>query len=177
MTKLQERDLVEFRRAEPGQLGEVLEVLDEAARWLTSQGVRQWPTRFDPGWVEPALSRGETWLVAVAGKLAATVTLDWSDPLWADDTDCAGYVHRMAVRRRAAGIGGQILGWAADTTRDNGRGLLRLDCVATNGRLRAHYERAGFVHRGDVQVGGAPGQRLKDGPLTVVSRYELSLWE
>ncbi|MFF5034598.1 GNAT family N-acetyltransferase [Nocardia salmonicida] len=177
MTQLQECGLVEFRRAEAGQIGEVLEVLDEAALWLTSRGVRQWPTRFDPAWVEPAVSRGETWLVAVEGKLAATVTLDWSDPLWADDAECAGYVHRMAVRRGAAGIGGQILGWAADTTRDHGRGLLRLDCVATNDRLRAYYERAGFVHRGDVQVGGAPGQRLKGGPATVVSRYELSLCE
>ncbi|MGW6620523.1 GNAT family N-acetyltransferase [Nocardia sp. NPDC055002] len=177
MTKLRECGLVEFRRAEAGQIGDVLEVLDEAAQWLASRGVRQWPTRFDPAWVEPAVSRGETWLVTVEEKLAATVTLDWSDPLWAKDIDCAGYVHRMAVRRWAAGIGGQILGWAADTTRDHSRGLLRLDCVATNDQLRAYYERAGFVHRGDAPVGGAPGQRLEGGSVTVVSRYEMPLYE
>ncbi|MEU7895813.1 hypothetical protein AB0B45_23525 [Nonomuraea sp. NPDC049152] len=30
-------------------------------------------------------------------------------------------------------------------------------------------------HRGDVAVGGAPGQRQDDGPITWVSRYELPL--
>ena len=40
-------------------------------------------------------------------------------------------------------------------------------------RLRAYYEAAGFIHRGDVTVAGAPGQRLDEGPVTVVSRYEL----
>ena len=54
---------------------------------------------------------------------------------------------------------------------------LRLDCVASNDRLRAYYEAAGFIHRGDVTVAGAPGQRLDQGPVTVVSRYELRLRE
>jgi hypothetical protein len=54
---------------------------------------------------------------------------------------------------------------------------VRLDCVASNGRLRAYYEAAGFIHRGDVTVAGAPGQRLAEGPVTVVSRYELRLQE
>ncbi|WP_165975136.1 hypothetical protein [Nonomuraea deserti] len=34
---------------------------------------------------------------------------------------------------------------------------------------------AGYAHCGDVAVGGAPGQREPDGPVTLVSRYELPL--
>ncbi|MEV0704550.1 hypothetical protein AB0I53_42450 [Saccharopolyspora sp. NPDC050389] len=52
---------------------------------------------------------------------------------------------------------------------------LRLDCVSSNGRLRSYYEKRGFTHRGDVSVGGAPGQREDDGPVTWVSRYELPI--
>lgn len=52
---------------------------------------------------------------------------------------------------------------------------LRLDCVKSNDRLLHYYEARGFVHRGDVPVGGAPGQRQDDGPATWVSRYEWSL--
>jgi hypothetical protein len=52
---------------------------------------------------------------------------------------------------------------------------LRLDCVRSNGRLRSSYEGWGFVHRGDVTVGGPPGQRWNDGPVTWVSRYEMTL--
>jgi hypothetical protein len=42
-----------MRRAGPGQLGDVLAVLDEAATWLGERGVRQWPARFERAWIEP----------------------------------------------------------------------------------------------------------------------------
>ena len=165
----------EFVIARPGQLADVLMVLDEAAAWLQERGIGQWPPRFEPSWVEAAITRGETWLVKVGGTVSATVTLDLADPVWDGITGSALYVHRMAVRRRAAGLGAAVLGWAACAARERGREALRLDCVAANARLRAYYERAGFAYRGDFSVAGAPGQRLSEGPVTVVSRYELGL--
>jgi RimJ/RimL family protein N-acetyltransferase len=167
-------DEVGFRPAAVEDLGQVLDVLDEAAGWLDARGVAQWPKQFEASWVEGAISRGETWLVEAGGKSAGTVTLDWSDPLWIDDRT-AGYVHRLAVRRWAAGLGAEILRWAVDTARNQGRWAVRLDCVASNTGLRAYYEAAGFIHCGDVPVRGAPGQRLDDGVVTAVSRYELAI--
>lgn len=166
---------VQVRRAGVDEAGEVLGVLDEAAAWLAERGIDQWPARFELSWIEEAIVRGETWLVEVEDRIAGTVTLDWSDPLWMDVAGVAGYVHRMAVRRWASGLGAVILGWARDAARISGRDALRLDCVAANHRLRAYYEAAGFVHCGDVSVGGAPGQRSSEGPVTVVSRYEKPL--
>lgn len=166
---------IRFHQATMAQLDIVLGVLDEAAAWLQARGVRQWPDRFEPQWVREGLQRGWTWLVSRGDEIAATVTLDWSDALWDDVGGTAGYVHRFAVRRSAAGLGPVILDWAGASTRRQGGTALRLDCVAANGRLRAYYEAAGFVHRGDVAVGGAPGQRADEGPVTVVSRYELPL--
>jgi Acetyltransferase (GNAT) family len=166
---------VVFLRAADERLDDVLSVLDEAAGWLEARGISQWPARFEAAWVQEALSRGETWLVEVGGKVAGTVTVDWSDRLWADVAGTAGYVHRMAVRRWATGLGAVILGWAADSARQRGVDALRLDCVKSNDRLRSYYEARGFVHRGDVPVGGTPGQRRDDGPVTWVSRYEYSL--
>ena len=165
----------EFVMAGPGQLADVLLVLDEAAAWLQGRGIAQWPPRFEPSWVEEAIGRGETWLVKAGGTVSATVTLDLADPVWDGIAGSALYVHRMAVRRHAAGLGAAVLGWAARVARERGREALRLDCVAANTGLRAYYERAGFAHRGDVSVAGAPGQRLDEGPVTVVSRYELGL--
>lgn len=164
-----------FQRACLDRLDEVLGVLDEAAAWLNARGISQWPARFEAAWLEQAISQGETWLVAIEDKVAGTVTLDWADPLWADAGGAAGYVHRMAVRRWAAGLGAHMLDWAADVARQRGADFLRLDCVKSNGRLRAYYAARGFAHCGDVPVGGAPGQRLEDGRVTWVSRYELAL--
>jgi GNAT superfamily N-acetyltransferase len=175
MTTMRNNVEIRFRVASIDQAGEVLSVLDEAAGWLRDRGIAQWPARFEPSWVEDAIRRGETWLVETDGSVEATVTLDWSDPVWADAEGSAGYVHRMAVRRQGAGLGRVILDWAAEVARHRGCGALRLDCVASNGRLRAYYEAAGFEWRGDVTVGGAPGQRLDEGPVTRISRYEMPL--
>lgn len=166
---------VRFVVAAPDQVDDVLRVLDEAAGWLQARGIEQWPARFEPSWVRGSVDDGETWLVEVGGLVSATVTLDWSDSVWAGVQGNAAYLHRMAVRRRSRGLGAVILAWAAGVAREHGRDALRLDCVASNERLRAYYEAAGFVFRGDVTVAGAPGQRLGAGPVTVVSRYELPL--
>lgn len=88
---------IAFRRADPGQVADVLAVLDEAAGWLHARGVGQWPEPFEAAWVQDAISRGETWLAVAGDEITATITLDWSDPIW-DDTPCAaGYLHRAAL--------------------------------------------------------------------------------
>ncbi|HLL69185.1 MAG TPA: GNAT family N-acetyltransferase [Micromonosporaceae bacterium] len=170
-SQLPEADL-RFVLATVADVADVLVVLDHAAAWLAAADIRQWPDRFLPEWVAPAVERGETWLVRAGRRTAGTVTLDWSDPVWSDCVGRAGYLHRMAVERWAAGTGRAILTWAADRARAQGAAALRLDCVAGNSGLRAYYEAAGFCHRGDVEVGGAPGQRSDGGARTLVSRYE-----
>lgn len=161
------------RRASVDDVHEVLAVLDEVAAWLTARGIGQWPPHFEADWVRPALEAGETWLADFGGRAAATITVAWSDPVWGTDDGAAGYVHHLAVRRHARGLGAVLLQWAQDQALQRGRHVLRLDCVTRNRGLRDYYEDAGFIHRGDVEVGGAPGQRDDSpGPRTLVSRYE-----
>jgi len=164
---------VEISRVEARDVGSVLAVLDEVAERLDSKGVRQWPRRFQPSWVTPAIEEGHTWLVHLDGELAATITLEWADPMWGPDDGSAGYVHRLAVRRGASGLGLHLLRWAASEVCQRERSLLRLDCVTSNPMLRSYYESAGFQHGGDVEVGGAPGQRDTAAPLTLISRYQV----
>ena len=157
---------------------EVLDVLDEACRWLRSRGVRQWPEKFELAWIEPALTRGETWLAFSTGRAIATITVSWSDQAWEHDDGDAGFVHRLAVRRSATGLGGRLVDWAKTHCRDADRRYLRLDCVSTNAVLRRYYERQGFVHKGEATVLGPPGERARDAIEaleTTVSLYELDL--
>lgn len=164
--------VVQMRQAGPGDVGAVLAVLDEACRWLAGRGVEQWPVAFSPEWIEPGLGAGQVWLAQRAGAVLGTITVQWDDPLWPDDGR-AGYVHRLAVRRQAAGLGAGLLAWAAGVVREHGRDRLRLDCVAGNARLRAYYENSGYAHCGDVEI--PVDAALSPGELPVVSRYELEL--
>jgi GNAT superfamily N-acetyltransferase len=137
----------------PDELGEVLAVLSESARWLLARGIEQWPVPFPPARVEPSIARGETYLVRVGGEVAGTITLRWADPLfWGEQPPVAGYVHAIAVRREFAGLGPKLLEWAAQRVREEGRELLRLDCLSDNPVLRAYYERHGFEHQRDTTV-------------------------
>ena len=67
----------------------------------------------------------------------------------------SAFVHRLAVRRRFAGggISSALLDWAVERARLLGRDYLRLDCEASRPRLRAFYERFGFRHHSDREVG------------------------
>jgi len=165
----------DLRVATADDLAAVLGILDEAAAWLWSEGIRQWPEYFEPQWVLPRLEAGETWLAWSGGETVGTFTLQWDDAAWSDHhDDDAGYVHRLAVRRSAGGLGRVLLDEAAAMVRDAGRHCVRLDCVTANATLRAYYTGLGFEPRGEVVVHGAPGQRLVGGGAEVtISRFEL----
>lgn len=142
---------VELVRAGPSDVETVRDLLGEVSAWLLDRGLRQWPERFDDEWFVPALEAGHTWLARRDGGLVATITLQWGDELvWGPRPADAGYVHRLAVRRAAAGVGAELLAWAEQETRAAGRDFLRLDCWSENARLRQYYEANGFEHRGDT---------------------------
>jgi hypothetical protein len=141
-------------RARPDEIDVVLAVLAEAAGWLRGRGIEQWPDRFPADWVMPAIDRGETWLAEVDGEFFGTLVVQWDDPIfWAGYQAAAGYLHRLAVCRPGTRQGAVLLHWAEQHAADHGKAFLRLDCVASNARLRTYYERAGYEHVGDVAVG------------------------
>lgn len=122
---------------------------------MRARGYYNWPVQFPRSLVAGNAERGELHVVERGGAIVATLALQWSDKLfWGDagTDDGAGYVHRLAVRRRHSngGLGYRLLDWAAERVRARERGALRLDVVRSNRRLRDYYEAAGFRHFRDV---------------------------
>lgn len=134
----------------------MLELLDDAARWLKQRGINQWPARFSgaEGWrinrIRAYLDRGHTWLVHTTGTPVATFTLSSADPDyadgWPDGPDTGLYLYRMAVSRTRAGhhIGGHLLNWASVRAHTLGYRWLRLDCHRENHSLQTYYQAHGF---------------------------------
>lgn len=141
--------------ATPDDVETVRALLEDVSAWLLSRDLRQWPAEFPDEWFVPALEDGHTWLAHRGGEIVATVTLQWDDEIvWGARLPDAGYLHRLAVRRAAAGVGRELLEWAADEVRAAGRTHLRLDCWSENPGLRSYYEAAGFEYRGDTEEWG-----------------------
>jgi GNAT superfamily N-acetyltransferase len=152
---------VRIVRAQPADLARVLEILEEASRWLISKGLEtQWhpnPT-FRQSILEN-IDRGEVYVVKDLKATIGTVTLQWSDKsFWGDLPLNAGYVHKFAIKRSYSGqrLGLRMLQWAETKARAEGKTHLRLDCLASNKIIREYYEKAGFVHVRDTL---APGWR------------------
>ena len=158
-----------IRIAMPEDAGLVVDNLAEAANWLGQTGRPMWRgNELDPERIAADVGVGLFAIAECSGEAAGTVKFQLEDSLfWPDAPEQdAAYVHRLAVRRRFAGgnVSGEILRWASDRARSLGRHYLRLDCEASRTPLRAVYERFGFRHHSDRQVGSY-----------LVSRYELNV--
>ena len=142
--------------AQPEELPIVVGILDDAARWMLQRGIQQWESPCPPDvWDHMAreIGNGQVYLARLsdAGAPVGTLRLEWKGmPLWPAEAD-AGYIHSMAVRPAYMGrqVGKQMLEWAIQHIRSHGKTIARLDCMSDSRRLRAYYESAGFLYRGD----------------------------
>jgi GNAT superfamily N-acetyltransferase len=144
-------------------------ILQEAAHWLEQIGKPLWQNNeLVPARIATDVAAGLFFLAECSGEAAGTVKFQLEDlEFWPDfPQPDAAYIHRLAVRRRFAGgdVSTALMRWAVDWTRSLGRRYLRLDCDAARPKLRAVYERFGFQHHSDRQVG----------PY-FVARYELAV--
>jgi GNAT superfamily N-acetyltransferase len=147
-----------IRQARPQDAQSVIAILGEAAQWLEQCGMGMW--REDELLPARLIADVEAGLFLVAdwkGKAAGVVKFQLEDSLFWPDVPQgqSAFVHRLAVRREFAGgrVSAALLRWAVERARSLGRDYLRLDCEASRLRLRAVYERFGFRHHSDRQVG------------------------
>jgi ribosomal protein S18 acetylase RimI-like enzyme len=169
---------VEISRATSADLDDVLDILNEAARWLSSRGINQWPIDgFPRELIAGDIARGEVYLARRKRRAVGTFTLQWSDELfWSGVAEEAGYIHRIAVRGDARGLGVELIKFAERATVATGRKLLRLDCFSGNVALCSYYERAGFVRRADIEIDPRGDATVPESTRRFIARqYEKSL--
>jgi len=147
----------------------VSEIHGEAARWLDQSGMSLWKAdELSPANIAEDVEAGQFFLAECEGEPAGTIKFQLEDRLfWPDvNQEDSAFIHRLAVKRRFAGgiVSSALLQWAVDRAHSLGRQFLRLDCDASRPRLREVYERFGFRHHSDKQVG----------PY-FVSRYEFEI--
>ncbi|MEU9119281.1 GNAT family N-acetyltransferase [Streptomyces sp. NPDC048506] len=153
-----------FRLADDTDPVVLVELYDAAARWMQESGIDQWkPGGKGVEHFRQRMAEGEVWLAEAAGHIVGAFELWWRDePAWGPRPAEAGYVHRLMVDRgRApAGTGRAMLAHAERRIAAAGREWSRLDCVASNPRLRTYYEGAGYAVVGEQSAktdgGGSP---------------------
>jgi GNAT superfamily N-acetyltransferase len=137
-----------IQRAAPDEADAALAILREVAQWLVDTGRPLWPVesfRLDD--VRRAALAGELVLGYTEGRPVASMLLQMRDAFyWPNDPPGeALYIHKVAVRRAAAGQHwpSRLIAWARTQAKARGARFLRLD-TADRAALLSLYQRHGF---------------------------------
>ena len=146
-------------RGEPSRAKEILFLLQDAAKWMESHGIKQWtPSQFNESDILHYFVEREVYLAMNEDEIIGMFTLQFSDPqYWGSRNDDAyAYLHRLTVARpyRGTGLGSQMLHFAADLALERGLKGLRFDTVAHNVKLNGFYQSLGFHYMGSNDMGG-----------------------
>jgi len=150
---------LQIRAATLREAAAVSQILTEAAVWLRELREPLWDLdQLTVDRVAPDCDAGLYFLAWSGATAVGTMRLGDSDPLfWPEaSADRAVYLHRLAVRRAAAGggVSSALLRHAARIADVRGARYLRLDVEAGRSKLREVYERFGFEFHSDHAVGG-----------------------
>ena len=149
--------MLEIRQATLTETNIAIGILAEAAHWLASRGLPSWNPDKLLTVMTLSVTRGDVYLAWINDQPVGTITVQWSDVLyWGERPDDAGYIHKLAIVRSAAGqrLGAQLLGWAESLIAERGRPYARLDCHASNPMINSFYESEGYQLRGTLTVPG-----------------------
>jgi GNAT superfamily N-acetyltransferase len=134
-------------------------ILLDAVHWMDANGLHQWEER-NVRW--DSLSKHyavDDFLIAYDnGTPAACMALTDYDPFfWPDIPKGESlYIHKFAVLRKYAGQGcsTELIECAKEKARQSGINAIRLDCHKNRAKVRAVYEKHGFVCAGEKTLFG-----------------------
>jgi GNAT superfamily N-acetyltransferase len=133
-------------------------VLQDAARKLRERGEALWDTAEVSDVTVGAHVRDGMYHVAADEQgIVGVFRFQLEDPFfWPEiPPGTSAFVHKLAVHpeRQGHGYAQALLHHACDLARQQERQYLRLDCMSGRPGLRAVYERFGFRHHSQKQLG------------------------
>lgn len=147
-----------FRNDQPDTF---LAILREVGQWLVDTNQTLWPinTLTIDNLID-SYTEGNCYVLYADDVPAATVILQWKDPLfWPDVSDnTSGFIHKLAIRRAFAGqnLFSPIIDFCRQGCLKRDIHQLLLETDATRPKLMQFYERHGFTptYQRDIQEFG-----------------------
>jgi GNAT superfamily N-acetyltransferase len=146
------------RQATLEDIKTVSDILNEAASWLEQRNMKLWGEQeISTKAVLSDIQSGLFYIAFYEDYAVGVVKFQTEDLVfWSDiPHQDSAFIHRLAVRRSFAGgsVSTALMAWSVNRSRQLGKRYLRLDCDANRLGLRSVYEKFGFRHHSDKQVG------------------------
>ena len=151
--------------AGPEDVPAVMDVLRRRMAWMDEKGLRHWNCsdyleEFPLSYFQALARAGELFAAWDGGTLVGAMALRRADDQWPDgDSGRALYLHHLAADADRPGLGRQMIAWAEEFTREQGREWLRLDSKQGNEPLARYYAGLGFREAGACGDGEYVGVR------------------
>lgn len=132
-------------------LDEIFNLYKSATQLQIKNAVVPWP-KFERRLIIKEIDEYRQWKITEDGKIACIWATCFSDPLiWEEkNNDPAVYIHRIATNPDFRGnkFVVNIINWAKEYAKQNGKEYIRMDTVGMNEKLINHYTSCGFSYLG-----------------------------
>lgn len=162
------------RRAEEGDIEDLLSIVAEARDYLAACGVDQWQHGTAPGEAlfRQDIAAGSCWIFTHEGEPAGCISVclapeeayDELEGTWLTDGPY-GTVHRVAVREkyRGRGLATEMLQFAEDILCGMGRASIRVDTHVDNAPMNTLLPKHGYTRCGVVRYPRPGGDLVRVG--------------
>lgn len=149
------------RRATAADVDAILEIIRERMAWMDEQGLEQWNCTeylevYPRSYFAAGVGRGDFYLMEEDGAVIGEMALFTEDGRWDDDPDYF-YLHHLATRLGHPRAGAELLAYAEDLGRREGKKGIRLDSAVDNRPLNEYYEALGYPAVGTFVEGPYEG--------------------
>ncbi len=143
-----------LQKVEKQDAVEVISILRKSAEWMLSKGIVQRPL----DWLDSieselilSVKSGNFYFPIYHGEPVGVVeVLTAPEKIWKYDSSPSIYLHKLAIKRENAGsgVGVSVIKLLTSWASKNKKRYVRLDCVASNIKLRNYYESNDFKLKG-----------------------------
>lgn len=153
-----------FRKAEPKDIAQIMEIIRQAQNYLKEQKVEQWQDGYpNEGSIAEDIQNGVTYVYEAEDRLLGTLALIFGteptyavihDGAWETEGIPYATIHRIAIADdvKGRGIAGEMLAEAERICRENKVHTLRIDTHEDNKSMQAWIKKNHFFYCGWIIV-------------------------
>lgn len=151
LTEATKRDIKEknlkFEKANIKDIDEIMNLFSERIKWFKDNNINQWRRYFEfqpKTDFENVIENGFYFILKQEGKIVAGFEIASNGNYWEDNNENAYYINKVVTKTTYRDLGSIMFKICKEIASNNGKSVLRLNCLESNKKLNNIYAKHGF---------------------------------